>query len=150
MSILIRPLEPADHAAWLKLWDGYLTFYRADIPDEVTALTWSRLLDPAEPMHAAVAVGLDGAPAGLVHWTTHRSTWARTSYAYLEDLFVSPDLRGGGAGRALIEHVYAWAAEAGCAQVYWLTHETNTTARQLYDRIAERTGFLHYAKVIEG
>ncbi len=151
MSVAIRPLRPDDHAAWLDLWRGYLTFYTADVPDAVTALTWSRLLDPAEPVHGAVAASAKGgAPIGFVHWLTHRSTWARTSYAYLEDLFVTPTVRGGGAGRALIEHVYAAAEAAGCAQVYWLTHETNTSARALYDRIATRTGFLHYAKVLEG
>ena len=142
----IRALEPDDQAAWRLLWRGYLTFYEADIPDEITALTWSRLLDPAEPMHAAVAVDEDDTPIGVVHWLTHCSTWARNSYAYLEDLFVAPAIRGGGVGRALIEHVYAAAEAQGCAQVYWLTHETNETAMKLYDRIATKTGFRHYAK----
>ena len=148
--VAIRPLAAGDHDAWLELWRGYLTFYKADIADDVTALTWSRLLDPAEPMHAAVATDEAGRLVGFVHWLTHRSSWARTAYAYLEDLFVAPGARAGGAGRALIEHVYTEAKAAGCPQVYWLTHETNTTARALYDRIAQRTGFLHYAKVLEG
>ena len=147
MSVQIRPLVPEDREAWLALWRGYLTFYEADIPDDITALTWSRLLDPAEPMHAAVAAATPEAPPiGFVHWLTHRSTWARTSYAYLEDLFVDPALRGTGAGRALIEHVYAAAQAAGCPQVYWLTHETNRTAMALYDKVAVKTGFRHYAK----
>ena len=148
MPVQIRPLAPEDHQAWLALWRGYLTFYEADIPDDITALTWSRLLDPAEPMHAAVAVATPGGPPiGFVHWLTHRSTWARTSYAYLEDLFVDPALRGTGAGRALIEHVYAAAQAAGYPQVYWLTHETNATARALYDKVAERSGFIVYRKL---
>ncbi|HEY2661296.1 MAG TPA: GNAT family N-acetyltransferase [Caulobacteraceae bacterium] len=148
MPVRIRPLAAADHADWLLLWQGYLTFYAADIPGDITALTWSRLLDPAEPMHAAVAVDADNAPIGFVHWLTHRSTWARNSYAYLEDLFVAPAIRGGGVGQALTEHVYAAAEVEGCAQVYWLTHETNETAMKLYDRVATKTGFRHYAKVL--
>ncbi len=148
MTIQIRPLSADDHAAWRRLWQGYLTFYEADIPDDITTLTWSRLLDPAEPMHAAVAVASDDGPVGLVHWITHRSTWSRSAYAYLEDLFVDPALRGGGVGRALIEHVYAAAKAEDCSQVYWLTHETNRAAMALYDRVAIRTGFGQYAKTL--
>jgi len=54
------------------------------------------------------------------------------------------DARGTGAGRALIEHARAWAEASGCSKLYWLTHETNTTARALYDRVAKHTGFVHY------
>lgn len=151
MTVTVRPLEAADQAAWRDLWAGYITFYEADVPEAVSALTWERLFDPAEPLHGAVAT-LEGdpTPIGLVHWLTHRSTWSATTYAYLEDLFVSPTVRGGGVGRALIEHVYDWARGQNCTQVYWLTHQTNTTAMALYDRIATRTGFVHYAKAVEG
>ncbi|MBN3820230.1 GNAT family N-acetyltransferase, partial [Paraburkholderia sp. Se-20369] len=47
---------------------------------------------------------------------------------------------------ALIEAVYARAREAGASRVYWLTHETNTTARALYDRVATNAGFIQYRK----
>jgi GNAT superfamily N-acetyltransferase len=146
-GIVVRPIEDGDRRAWQDLWRGYLDFYRAAIGEDVTELTWRRFLDPDEPMFAAVALRAGEArPIGLVHWLTHRSTWAKTSYAYLEDLFVAPGARGGGIGRALIEHVYAEARNLGCEQVYWLTHETNAAARRLYDKIAERTGMLHYAR----
>ena len=57
---------------------------------------------------------------------------------------MSPAHRGSGVGRKLIEHVYAEAARMGCSRVYWLTHETNVTAMRLYDRIAQRSGFVQY------
>ncbi len=52
--------------------------------------------------------------------------------------------RGQGVGRALIEAVYAEAKVDGCAMVWWLTHETNTTAQALYERVAKRSGFIQY------
>ena len=108
----------------------------------MTELTFARLLDPAEPMFALVAE-LDGRAIGIVQCVLHRSTWTRGPYLYLADLFVAPDVRGSGAGRALIEAVYARADELGAERVYWLTHETNDTARALYDRVAgERSGFI--------
>jgi GNAT superfamily N-acetyltransferase len=67
---------------------------------------------------------------------------------YLQDLFVEPAKRGLGLGRTLIEHVYAEAARRGCSRVWWLTHETNTDAMVLYDRLADRSGFVQYRKVL--
>ena len=144
-DIVIRPIGPADQAAWMPLWRGYQSFYQTDIPDEVSAVTWARLLDPAEPMAGALAWQGDRA-VGLVHHIRHRSCWTTGDYCYLQDLFVAADIRGSGAGRRLIEHVYDIARTAGCARVYWLTHETNTTAMQLYDKVADRSGFVQYRK----
>ena len=140
----IRALSPADRDAWLPLWRGYLEFYEATLPDDQTDLTWGRLLDPQFPIWGALATDAEGRAVGLVHWLTHPATWSAGPYSYLEDLFVAPGTRGTGAGRALIEHVADWARERGSTKVYWLTHETNTTARTLYDRVARNTGFVHY------
>ncbi|MGK0555498.1 GNAT family N-acetyltransferase [Bordetella bronchiseptica] len=143
----IRPLSAADHEAWLPLWKGYQEFYKVQLADAATAQTWQRFLDPAESMHAALA-WRDGKAIGMVHWIFHRSCWTTGDYCYLQDLFVAPDVRSSGAGRALIEHVYADARAQGAARVYWLTHETNTDAMHLYDHIADRSGFLQYRKVL--
>lgn len=98
-------------------------------------------------MHAALA-WRDGEAVGLVHWIFHRSCWTTGDYCYLQDLFVAQSIRGGGIGRALIEHVYAEAEAAGAARVHWLTQETNYPGRMLYDRIAERSGFIQYRKLL--
>ena len=140
----IAPLTPADHAEWLALWNGYLTFYEEELDDATTAATFDRLVRPESGVHGAIARDGDGTAVGIVHWLTHPSTWATTDYTYLEDLFVAPGVRGGGVGRALIAHVRAWAEQHGSAKVYWLTAESNTTARVLYDRVASRSGMIHY------
>jgi GNAT superfamily N-acetyltransferase len=141
----LHDLTPADYASWMPLWRAYQTFYKADIPADVSHVTWTRLLDADEPVFGALAVA-DGQAVGLAHWLMHRSTWSVADFCYLNDLFVVPDMRGRGIGRALIEHVYDAAAARNCTQVYWLTHETNVTAQRLYDGIANRTGFIHFGK----
>lgn len=146
-SVSLRNLTPEDHDAWLPLWRSYQHFYQAEIPEETTRITWARILDPLEPVFGAIASAGDR-PVGMVHWLYHRSCWSIDNNCYLQDLFVIPDHRGGGIGRKLIEHVYAAARIGGCAKVYWLTHETNATAMLLYNRIAERTGFVHYEKIL--
>jgi GNAT superfamily N-acetyltransferase len=140
---MIRGIEPTDRAEWTQLWKAYLAFYETVLPDEVFASTWSRLLDPNEPTWGALALQ-DGQPVGLVHWLYHRTNWAIADNCYLQDLFVTPAGRGGGHGRALIEHVAADARSKNCARLYGNTHETNTTAMQLYDRLASQSGFVQY------
>jgi GNAT superfamily N-acetyltransferase len=145
-SISIRPFIATDRDDWYVLWRGYQTFYKADIPESTSQTTWQRLLDEREPMYGALALADDRA-VGIVHFIQHRSCWTTGDYLYLQDLFVAPELRGRGVGRALIEYVYAQAQQRGSARVYWLTHETNEGAMLLYDRVADRSGFVQYRKV---
>lgn len=144
----IAPLTADDRAEWLGLWNGYLTFYNEELRSEVTDRTFHRLTTPVSDihrgLHGAIARADDGSAVGIVHWLVHPSTWSPTGYCYLEDLFVSPDARGGGVARDLIAHVRAWASDAGLEKVYWLTAESNSTARALYDKVARRTEFIHY------
>lgn len=141
----IRDLQPPDRPAWDRLWAGYLDFYQTRLAAEVSQAAWSRLLDPDWPMFALVAEQ-DGAVIGLVHCVMHPATWSLGPYCYLEDLFVDPAVRGSGAGRALIEAVYARADALGAARVYWLTHQDNAVARALYDRVASHIGFIQYRR----
>jgi len=142
MTVTIRPLGAADHDDWIRLWGGYLEFYRHQLSTEQNALTFARILDDAVAMWGAVAVD-DGRPVGIVHWLTHSSTWSDAPYCYLEDLFVDPEARASGVGRALIGHVTDWATEHGIPKVYWQTAYDNATARRLYDKV-ETNEFIVY------
>jgi GNAT superfamily N-acetyltransferase len=150
-EILIRPIEHADFPQWKVLWDGYNAFYgRKDataLPEEITRMTWSRFFDAYEPVHALVAEQA-GQLLGLVHFIYHRSTISIAPTCYLQDLYTFESARGKGVGRALIEQVYTLAKEAGSSRVYWLTHETNETAMKLYDKVAEKSGFIVYRKAL--
>ena len=137
----------ADFAQWLLLWQGYQTFYKTAIKEEVTAKTWSRFLDQNESMHCAL-LEIDGNLVGMVHYIFHRSCWTAGDYVYLQDLFAAPELRGKGVGRALIDHVYAVAKAQGGSRVWWLTHETNSDAMHLYDKMADKSGFIQYRKLM--
>jgi GNAT superfamily N-acetyltransferase len=145
-AVEIRPVAESERADWEPLWQGYLDFYRTTISEDVTALTWSRLHDPAEPMFVLGGY-VGGRLTGIVHYLYHRSCWTAGNYCYLQDLFVAEGARGRGLGRALIEAVYREAKVAGASRVYWLTQETNHTARALYDQIADRPGFIQYRKL---
>jgi len=150
-SITVRAVERADLPAWLRLWEGYNVFYGRSGPTalapEITQTTWLRFFDHYEPVHALVAER-SGELLGLVHFLYHRSTIHLTPVCYLEDLFTLQSARGQGVARALIEAVYDRARAAGVRSVYWQTHESNTVAMRLYDKIATRFGFIVYDKVL--
>jgi GNAT superfamily N-acetyltransferase len=143
----IRAIAVSDYAQWRPLWDGYNAFYgragETALPEAITACTWERFFDPAEPVFALVAE-LDGEVVGLAHYLFHRSTTRIEPVCYLQDLFTRTDLRGRGVGRRLIEAVYTQASEAGARRVYWQTQVGNAAGRALYDKVARHLGFIVY------
>jgi len=145
----VGPVARTDFDQWKPLWDGYNAFYgrkeETALPDAVTSRTWSRFFDVYEPVHALVAEH-EGQLLGLAHYLFHRSTIMIEPVCYLQDLFTAEAARGKGVGRALIQRVYQCAKDAGCSRVYWLTHETNATAMMLYDKVADKSGFVVYRK----
>lgn len=152
-ALNIRPVRPSDYAAWLPLWEGYNAFYgrigSTALSADITRTTWTRFFDAYEPMHACVAESEDsGGLLGMVHYLYHRTTISVSPTCYLQDLFTIEPARGKGVGRGLINAVYERASEAGAARVYWLTHETNQVAMRLYDRIADRSGFIVFRKTL--
>jgi len=150
-QIIIREIEKQDLAEWTPLWDGYNAFYgrsgETALAPEITKMTWSRFFDAYEPVHAMVAER-SGKLLGLVHFLYHRSTTQIAPTCYLQDLFTADEARGHGVGRALINAVYERAKAAGISRVYWQTRETNFTAMQLYDKVAEKLGFVIYHKLL--
>lgn len=148
---IAREIAKTDYVQWLPLWDGYNNFYGRSgptaLPDDITATTWARFFDEMEPVHCLVAEQ-DGRLIGLTHYLFHRSTTSVAPICYLQDLFTSAAARGKGVGQMLIEAVSQRAKEAGAARVYWQTHETNQIARSLYDRVAEKSGFIVYRRPV--
>ena len=143
MTLTIRAIEEKDKSQWLKLWAGYLEFYKSTISIEQTELTWKRLINNELKMFGFVAESEDGI-IGFTHCLFRPSTWTETDYCYLEDLFVDPNIRGKGVGRALMDKVVDLAKEKKSKRVYWTTQEFNKTARVLYDSITPVSEFVQY------
>ncbi|NUB43074.1 GNAT family N-acetyltransferase [Fertoebacter nigrum] len=139
----IRDATAADESAFRRLWAEYLAFYNVTLPHEVTAQTWARILDPASPLTARLAV-VQGRVLGFALHHNHISTWGLGDDGYLEDLFLTADARGFGLGRALLDDLVAISRAKGWARLYWMTSETNHTARKLYDRYALADDHVRY------
>ncbi|MFF4197393.1 GNAT family N-acetyltransferase [Nonomuraea sp. NPDC001831] len=141
--ISIGKLMPSDRDVWESLFRAYIDFYQRVEPDEMYARAWQEF--QADTRLHAFGARLDGRLVGITHFLVHASTSAPDAdVCYLQDLFTAPDVRGKGVGRKLIEAVADWARDGGCSRVYWNTHESNSTARRLYDKVAENRGFIRY------
>jgi GNAT superfamily N-acetyltransferase len=139
--LAIAPLAPPDRAAWERLFRGYIAFYERDEPQAMYDRAWAAFMSGARLQ--ALGARLDGRLVGITHFFAHPST-SGPDVCYLQDLFTDAAARGQGAGRALIAAVAAWARGEGCGRLYWLTHESNATARALYDQVAVNRGFIRY------
>jgi GNAT superfamily N-acetyltransferase len=147
-DMIVRPLQAQDRDHWFRMWRGYQEFYRIEVEERISEITWSRLLDDTQPMWCLIA-DIEGQPAGMMNYILHANTWTDQPVCYLEDLFVDAGLRGQGAGRLLIETLADKAKTNGWFRLYWMTHKDNATARILYDKLAAATDWVRYDAVIE-
>ncbi len=139
--ITIGKLAPSDREVWESLFRAYIDFYQRVEPPEMYERAWREF--QADTRLHAFGARLDGRLAGITHFLVHPST-SGPDVCYLQDLFTAPDARGQGVARALIAAVADWAQAHDCGRVYWSTHASNTTARRLYDQVAENRGFIRY------
>jgi GNAT superfamily N-acetyltransferase len=139
--LTIGKLEPADRADWESLFRGYIAFYKRDLPQAMYDRAW-REFQADTRMHA-LGAKLDGRLVGITHFFIHANTSA-PDVCYLQDLFTAESARGKGVARALIAAVADWARARDCCRLYWMTHESNATARRLYDKVAQNRGFIRY------
>lgn len=142
-DIVIGIVNDTEFEAWLCLWQQYISFYEADVPEHITRKTWQRFSEPEEPVFCAVARQGDQI-VGLVHYLFQRSTWSESYYCYLEDLFVRPDMRGKHIGKRLIDFVRLQACIYPASRLYWHTHEMNLRGQRLYDQVAVKSGMIEY------
>lgn len=144
MTLTIFPVTPADRADWETLFRGYAAFYKTDAAGAEPRV-WDWIQSETEPYWADIARDETGTALGLVQYSLMHRSLSGGMVVYLSDLFTVPEARGKGVGRALIEHVRAFARERGYTSVRWLTAESNATARVLYDTYAPASGFILYA-----
>lgn len=142
-DLVIRPVEPADHDAWVALFRRYRDFYRLEHDERVIEAVWAWLMDPRHELQGRLAVRA-GRPIALAHWRRFARPSRGGTAIFLDDLFTVSDERGAGTGSALIADLQRIAADEGLMEVRWITSETNLDAQRLYDRVADRVPFLTY------
>ena len=144
----VRAPTVADQPAWRRLWDQYLGFLGAKVPEQVTETTWARIIDPRPDVFARLAER-DRKVVGFAVCILHMGTWTTDPICYLEDLCVDSEIRGSGAGRALIQDLLALAKANGWSRLYWHTGTGNAQARRLYDQFVAADDLVRYRILID-
>jgi GNAT superfamily N-acetyltransferase len=131
MAITIRPASRADVPRILSFIHALAAFERS--PDAVTATEASLERDGfgSKPFYFCLIAEHDGQAAGYAIYFFNYSTWVGPGI-YLEDIFVEPELRGLGIGKALLERVAAIAVENGCQRLQWEVLDWNSPAIEFY------------------
>lgn len=147
--MVIEPVKESDHAEWQTLFNAYAQFYKVELSSAALKNTWSWIQDDGQSFWCAVARDGTGTVIGFTHYQLMHRSLSGGMVCYLSDLYVDPNVRGGGTGRALIDYVIAEMRGRGINNVRWLTAEDNATARRLYDSYQPPSGFILYSVPID-
>jgi GNAT superfamily N-acetyltransferase len=138
LTLRLRPAEPADVHVLAELIRGLARFEKLEhevtLTDELLA---AGLFGP-RPYAEAVLADVDGRAAGFALFFHSFSTFLGRPGIYLEDLFVVPEHRGQGIGRALLAHLARLAVERGCGRLEWAVLDWNSEAIAFYERLGAR------------
>ena len=131
----IRPAEAADVGVILRLIRSLAEYERE--PQAVTATEADLLRDGfgPRPLFHVVLAEWNGAPVGFAFYFFNYSTWQGKPGLYLEDLFVEPEYRGYGIGKALLVHLAQIAVTRGCGRFQWQVLDWNEPAIQFYEKV---------------
>src|SRR5690606_40869461 len=141
----IRPVEKSDRRIWEELFNAYAAFYKTSVPEGGHDRVWDWIFDPGNDFWCDLIVDESGTPFGFTQYQLMHRSLSGQMVCYLSDLYVKPDVRGKGAGRALIDHVFEFARQRGIPNVRWLTQEFNYAGRRLYDTYAPKSDFILYS-----
>lgn len=140
----VRAPAPADRDRWGTLYRGYADHYAVEQPDEAADLVWSWLVDPDHEVNGLLVVDEHDHPVGLAHYRQFARPLSASIGCFLDDLFVDPAQRGGGAADALLAELRRLAGMHGWSVVRWITADDNYRGRAKYDQYAERTSWVTY------
>jgi GNAT superfamily N-acetyltransferase len=130
--IEIRPATADDVALIMHFVRELAEFERAADKVVATEPLLHDALFGAHPAAEAAIASLDGKPVGMALFFHNFSTWTGWRGLYLEDLYVTPEARGSGFGKALLQHLAALAVERGCTRFEWSVLDWNEKAIAFY------------------
>jgi GNAT superfamily N-acetyltransferase len=138
MALNIRAAVAADAALILQFITELAIYEKAEEQVAATTETITASLFGAPSPAKALICELDGKAVGFAVYFFSYSTWLAKPGLYLEDLYVSPDARGQGAGKHLLQHLAGIAVEAGCGRFEWSVLDWNEPAIGFYRSIGAK------------
>ena len=140
---MIRKLEQKDKENWTKLYNAYANFYKIQMNRGILDTLWIWIHDESHDVKG-LCFELEGKIVGIAHYRTMPRPIKGQYIGFLDDLFVEPNFRGQKIAQRLIAHLKSLSKDNNWSGIRWITHSSNKTAKKLYDKIANNTGFELY------
>ena len=140
---MIRKLERKDKKNWIKLYCGYAKFYKVPMNQEILDTLWEWIHNEIHDVNA-ICYEFEGKIVGIAHYRTMPRPIKGQYIGFLDDLFVEPEFRGKQIAQKLISHLQSLSKNNNWDGIRWITHSSNENAKNLYDKIANNTGFELY------
>ena len=149
MAVSVYPLVDDDREQWEVLYQGYATFYQVPMNDQILDTVWGWIHDDDNAFYGLIAKDENGKALGLMHCRQMASPLRGALVGFLDDLFVTPEVRGQG----VVEELYAALKQLGKQQgwpfIRWITAENNYRGRAVYDKLSEKTHWVTYQMQVE-
>ena len=140
---MIRKLEQKDNENWAKLYNGYAEFYKVPMNTGILDTLWSWIQDESHDVNG-LCFELEGKIVAIAHYRTMPRPIKVQYIGFLDDLFVEPEFRNQKIAQKLISHLKSLSKDNNWNGIRWITHSSNENAKELYDKIANNTGFELY------
>lgn len=137
-ALTIRPATPDDTALILQFVRELAAYEKAEHEVLATPEHLQRTLFCPRPAVFGLICSDGATPVGFAVYFSNYSTWQGQHGLYLEDLYVSPNARGQGAGKALLQHLAAIAVDRGCGRFEWSVLDWNTPSIQFYESLGAK------------
>ncbi len=149
MTISVNPVTNDDREQWEALYHGYAEFYQVPMNDEILDTVWGWIHDDNNPFFGLVAKDENGKAIGLMHCRQMASPLRGALVGFLDDLFVSPEVRGKGVVEVMYEALNVVGKEQGWPFIRWITAEDNYRGRAVYDKLSDKTHWITYQMTVE-
>ena len=138
MNNSVREIQLKDKEQWQELYKGYANFYKVEMNNQILETVWSWLHDKNHELNGIV-YEIDGNIVALAHYRRMPRPLKGKDVGFLDDLFVEPIHRGKRIGEQLLNELKKISKFKGWGLIRWITHNDNLRAKNLYDRVAEKT-----------
>ena len=145
-TLTVARVTAADRADWERLWQAWQDYMEGAVPAAVTATSWDLMMREDGGLTALIARDPVGTAVGFANVSTTPFAWTASPTLFLQDLFVLEEVRGAGAGEALLKGVYQLADDLDASQVFWMVDEDDARLQGFYARHGIRTPYLRYMR----
>ena len=149
MNITVNHPTESDKKEWEQLYRGYAEFYNMPMEQSTLDTVWSWIHNKDKDFFGLIAKDENNQALGLMHCRAMASPLRGAEVGFLDDLFVVPEARGSEVVEALYAELNSLGKQQGWPFIRWITADNNYRARNVYDKISEKTAWVTYQKAID-